>query len=171
MRWIVLLLVACDLCARLPAPSPVAIASCPGPFVERDGHTYAVVRAVGVVGEASNLGGVHWTFLVDGAEDVLHGGGHGMFRPVKGELPDGPSLRLEPYDHQAVAPTRYLVAEVVLRPPTIIDAGWGLGALPSYTGSVVALGPAEDLAEARARLARLARTGGPLADPVPILPP
>jgi len=179
MRWLLLLLVAWDLHTRLCAPSPgactpapsAASAASPGPFVRRDGHIYAVVRVEDVyVEQCTNLGGVHWTFSVDGAEDVLHGGGHGL-HSLSTELPDWHCGDIGNCYDQALSGPRYFVAEVALgTSQAVYDPCARSRDLPRSTGKVIALGHADNLADARARLAQLARTGGPIADPIRIAP-
>ena len=122
--WFVLVLAACD--AGAPVPPPVSPSEqppwlppepAPSPPVTSaltvDGRTYAVVRLQEECGEATNLGGEHWTFDVYGmpAGFQLHGGGHGIFGDGT-TLPGGVASN-------EVWVGRYYVAEVrLLRAPS-----------------------------------------------------
>ena len=131
-------------------------------MVTTGGHTYAVVQVHDWTSECSNLGGVHWTFSVDGMgpQYFLHGGGHGIYGASS--LPDG----IRNLD-RLPKPGLYYVAEVNLvvhDAAPVRDAGWCLGDLPVYSGTVLAVAPARDLAAARAQLAAIPTRGLPGAD-------
>lgn len=125
MKLLVTLLSIATLhaCGGEVTPTPMAS---PAPArVAADGATRAVVRLVRIDEEASNLGGTHFTFELDGpgAPRFVHGGGHGF------SLPDRDLGRV---------PSDFYVAEIVPspRPFRVWDGGWGLGGLPAYVGTV-----------------------------------
>jgi hypothetical protein len=162
--WFVLVLAACDAGAPVPQPvSPSAQPTWPPPApapsppvtsaLTVDGRTYAVVRLQEECGEATNLGGEHWTFDVDGmpAGFQLHGGGHGIFG-------DGTTLpgRVESSE---VWVGRYYVAEVrLLRAPSEIG-GLTCTYHEKFDGTVSAVSPAKDLDDARRQLAAIPGAG------------
>lgn len=175
---LVVVLVACDAGAPRPLP-PAAPASEPAaesspdvppavappmdripdgfdarpPFIVAAGRTYAVVRLRGDCGEATNLGGIHWRFEADrgSAPLQLHGGGHGIY----GDDTTLPG-RIE---SDAVWIGRYYVAEVsMFRSPKKFD-GFDCARDAVYSGSVNAVAPATDLADATAQLARIPKRG------------
>lgn len=82
MHWLICLLVACD--ARIPVEQPAP-----------PNARYEVVRLASWTSEASNLGGMHYTFM--SCYRAWHGGAHGFLgiehvlpRPIMG---DGEQLR------------------------------------------------------------------------------
>jgi hypothetical protein len=156
-RLLLLLLVtaAFSACTRATTRPPAPVT----PFVERDGYVFAVVELIDGCAEASGAGGTHWSFRVAGSTHVLHGGGHGLFA----DLPlsyTGETLAEVPVDR------RFFVAQVAMGTQL---RRHGLGVWcpdrSDYTGDVVALGRASGHADARARLAEVARTGV-IADPI-----
>ena len=155
---LVVVLGAWTACAT--AGPPARPTEAPKVFVERQGYVYAVVELVDVCVEASGLGGTHWSFRVVGGHDVLHGGGHGVF--ADDALPGFTGQTVA----ELPAERRYFVAQVALGTRL---ARHGLGIWcpdrTDYSGDVTALGRASGLADARARLAEVGRTGV-LADPI-----
>jgi hypothetical protein len=154
---LLLLLFAVPPCTkREPRDTPEA----PTPFVQRDGHTYAVVELLDWCVEGSNLGGTHWWFRVVGTEQLLHGGGHGLFADYDLLWFDGHTLADVPMQR------RYFVAKVVLGSPRRGVIDWCAEG-PEYTGDILELGLANGLADARLRVVEAARMGM-LADPIEI---
>jgi hypothetical protein len=153
MRCVVLLLAGYYL-GRATATAPAS----PEPIITVAGHTYAVVRVERCQGEASNMGGTHLALSIEGLppERLLHAGGHGLF------VDDKLLLHCE-YEGEAFH-ARYLIAEIALAylpQPPICQSTWCGADQPVYYGTADHLVPATDLADARARLAAIPRTGYP----------
>ena len=149
-----LLLIALLIAAACPRSSPVAPSAPPelGPVRGTDGSIYAVVFLRSSMEEASNLGGEHDVFEIDGpvCGDVrlAHGGGHGLWYGF-----DIPEARTGASD--------VFVAELQMHPRRAYtydhaDGGWGTTRLPPFDAEVVRLMPMRDLETARAALPRLA---------------
>jgi hypothetical protein len=128
------------------------------PFVTANGHTYAILQVSSVIPEAcTNMGGTDWSFSVEGMppDFHLHGGGHGIF----GQGTTLPTIDKELGDDRTWR-DRYYVADVLI-------ASHGRFARRilcprkelMFDGSVIAVTPARDLADARALLAATPREG------------
>ena len=150
--------------APQPAPTPV-VATLPLPelpVVSANGWTYAIVQVGNVYPElCTNMGGTDWSFTVEGMpkDYRLHGGGHGIFGHGT-TLPGGDRV----LDDAGGWRDDYYVAEV-----SISSHGrFAQHALCTdkqllYDGTVLAVAPARDLADARAMLAAAPRDGLPTA--------
>lgn len=151
-----LALILLSLCAACPAP-PARPAS---PIVAVRGHRYAVVHLDGWIAEnASNAGGLHFTFSVDGLppDRLVHAGGHAAFGDGI-TLPDMTTAR------DASWPHRYYLADLTLGPDPIqrpCPTTWCTYPMPTYHGQAYRLFSAASLAAARGTLAALPRTGDP----------
>ena len=135
-----------------PPPAPAASPEVTS-AITVDGHTYAVVRLRADCGEATNLGGEHWTFDVDGMPTgfQLHGGGHGIYGDGT-TLPGGIAA-------DEVFVGRYYVADItLLRAPAELGEG-DCAYNEMYNGRVSAVSPAKDLADARRQLAKIPEVG------------
>jgi hypothetical protein len=164
-RLFVVLLVACDAGAPIPQPvsPPGSQPTWPPPeptpspevpsAITVDGHTYAVVQLRADCGEATNLGGEHWTFDVDGmpAGFQLHGGGHGIFGDGA-TLPGGIAA-------DEVFVGRYYVADVTLLRAASELGGGACVYHEKFNGRVSAVSPAKDLDDARRQLAKIPEAG------------
>lgn len=132
-------LVACDAGLPPPAPTTPSPPEAAAPLATAGGRTYAIVRVTEARPEPCMDGQpvASWTFSVEGSALKLFGHGRGMF----GETEDGTSML-----------GRYYVAEIELshgkiqRPVTC-------NGIEDFDGTVRALTPAHDLADARAKLA------------------
>jgi hypothetical protein len=163
---LVVVLMACD--AGAPMPPPAAPMPAPAherpellgltdtvepPFTVAGGRTYAVVRLRGECDEATNLGGMHWRFEVDGkpAGFLLHGGGHGIYG-------DGKTLPgLVAAD--TIWNGRYYIAEVSLfRAPAAIS-GLDCRGEDKYSGTVTAVTAARSLEDARSQFSKIIADG------------
>ena len=104
-------------------------------------------------GEATNLGGEHWAFDVDGmpAGFQLHGGGHGIYG-------DGATLPGMVASHELWV-GRYFVAEITLLPAPSEIGGLDCVYHDMYNGRVAAVSPAYDLDDARRQLAEIPAYG------------
>lgn len=151
MKRLLALLAAC----ALPAPEGPDAAGPETPAALGNGVHHAVVHLEAWDSEnASNAGGWHYTFSIDGQPPdlLVHAGGHGYRGDCKA-LPcgwDAPRVDL------------YFVAEVSLGEPAMAcPRTWCTSPQPSYAGVARHLVPAQDLAAARAMLAAIPRTGYP----------
>jgi hypothetical protein len=134
-------------------PSAAVSPSAPQlPFVTANGHTYAILKVGNVVAElCTNMGGTNWSFTVEGMPPAfrLHGGGHGIFGrgttlpQFAEELADDASWRDRYYVADVLVPSHGRFAQRVLCTHEELR----------YDGSVIAVTPARDLADARAQLA------------------
>lgn len=133
-----LLAAACGAAQASPGPAPVYA----------NGKVYAIVSVDRHVSEASNAGGEHYLLTVDHAAPrdphVAHFGAHASFVALFGG-------------------DRF-VAEIEPHKPSIIDGGWGLGALAKADSEAVRLLEITDDADGATKLAQIAKAGWP-ADP------
>jgi len=148
MRLLVLLaVVACD--AGLPPPTPTTPPPTPpNAIASVNGHQYAIVRVTEARPEPcmDTQPAANWTFSVEGAALKLFGDVHGA-------LSDHATL---PGRIMASAPGEgYYVADIALGEVTEPVTCNGL---ERFDGTVLAVAPARDLADARAKLAAVSRT-------------
>jgi len=149
MRLLLLLgLIACDAGLPLPAPTTPPPPDVAAPLATAGGRTYAIVRVMDAWPEPCMDGqpASNWAFSVEGSALKLFGHGRGML----GETESDTGVL-----------GRYYVAEIELshgqiqRPVTC-------NGIESFDGTVRALTPAHDLADARAKLAEAKLDSAPL---------
>jgi hypothetical protein len=160
MKALFILLAACEAGAQLGSQTPAP--SRAEPFTDVDGRVYAIVQLVGIAGEATNLGGNHFTFQLDepGKQRFAHGGGHGFY---------GPSLLTERFAAAFYVRERgwvpqkahYYVAElgpVTDKRDLRRDC---LDCLPAYDFETYRVLPVRDVDDARRLLAQVVARGMP----------
>lgn len=159
MRILLLAIILYALPPTACRPPPRA----PSSTITIGGHLYGVVRLEGWISEnASNAGGTHYTFSIDGMprDRLVHGGGHawlgdGVALPTMIEMVDNPW------------PHPYYVAELTLDTAPIdrpCPETWCSDPMPTYYGEARRLVPAASLDAARAMLAAIPRTGYPAGE-------
>jgi hypothetical protein len=160
-----LLVILLALFATRPRPRPCPAPAPASPLVTVGGHLYGVVHLEGWLDEnASNAGGRHLTFSIDGLppDRYVHGGGHAWFG-------DGVTLPGMASVDAAAWTQRYYLADLTLGPDAIeppCATTWCSYPQPTYYGHAQHLVPAPSLAAARARLAAIPRTGYPAGEVV-----